>query len=324
MSLNDYVMAFQQLRTDAGATKYPACTLNRAPHKPILLLCVLDLAEQGNLSTNFVPLSTDLGDLFRSYWNLVMPSDRYANLALPFFHLKSNGFWHLIPQQGKGDALSKIRQIAGMAQLRRTVVGAQLDTDLYGAICVSESRKILRTTLINQYFHQDYHAALNEQAIINLGSFNYSQILLDHLQFDSLSAPTDISTVKPQIRDQGFRRAIVMAYDHRCVLCGVRLVTDDGHTAAEAAHIVPWSVSHNDNPRNGLCLCRMCHWVFDIGMAGITDQSRVKLSRQVHNTANIAGHLSTIDGRPIFEPIDVLYNPFAESLLWHMENVFLH
>lgn len=323
MSLNDYVNAFQHLHTAAGATKYPASTLHRAPHKPILLLCILDLAEQGNLSTNFVPLSTDLGDLFRSYWGLIMSFDRYANLALPFFHLKNDGFWHLIPQQGKDDILAEIRQIAGMAQLSRTVVGAQLDADLYALICVSESRNVLREALVNQYFHQDYHAVINEQSIINLDLFDYSQILLDQAQTDSLGVPTQVNTPKPQVRDQGFRRAIVTAYDHRCVLCGVRLVTDDGRTAAEAAHIIPWSVSHNDDPRNGLCLCRMCHWVFDIGMAGISDQFRVRLSRQVQNTANIAGHLSTLDRRPIFEPVASVYNPFLESLLWHMENIFL-
>ncbi|MCB8986015.1 MAG: HNH endonuclease [Ardenticatenaceae bacterium] len=26
-----------------------------------------------------------------------------------------------------------------------------------------------------------------------------------------------------------------------------------------AAHIIPWSESHNDDPRNGLALCHLCH-----------------------------------------------------------------
>ena len=42
--------------------------------------------------------------------------------------------------------------------------------------------------------------------------------------------------------------------------------TIDGHTAVDAAHIIPWSISHNDDPRNGLALCKLCHWSFDEGL----------------------------------------------------------
>jgi putative restriction endonuclease len=47
--------------------------------------------------------------------------------------------------------------------------------------------------------------------------------------------------IRPAARDQGFRRAIVTAYDYRCSMCGIRVVTIEGHVAVEAAHIHPWS-----------------------------------------------------------------------------------
>jgi len=31
-------------------------------------------------------------------------------------------------------------------------------------------------------------------------------------------------------RDQGFQRIVVSTYDHRCALCGVRIITPEGHT----------------------------------------------------------------------------------------------
>jgi len=31
----------------------------------------------------------------------------------------------------------------------------------------------------------------------------------------------DMEMYKPVVRDQGFRRAVVTTYDHRCALCGV-------------------------------------------------------------------------------------------------------
>jgi putative restriction endonuclease len=44
---------------------------------------------------------------------------------------------------------------------------------------------------------------------------------------------------RPAVRDQGFRRAVVTAYLHRCALCGIRVRTLDGRTAVAVAHIVP-------------------------------------------------------------------------------------
>ena len=314
MPLTDYLNAFQRLRTDSGAAKYPASTLHRAPHKPMLLLSVLDLAARGELSTNFVPLSIDLGTLFADYWKLVMPTDRRGNLAYPFFYLKSDDFWHLVPQQGKEEALAAIRQIAGMGQLRETIVGAQLDAELHMLVCIAETREQLRNALIEKYFHPDYHEVLSQQAAINLGAFQYSEALLHQPRSGSTVSAAEPSDDKSSVRDQGFRRAIVTAYNHRCVLCGLRLVTTEGQTIANAAHIIPWSVSHNDDPRNGLCLCGTCHTVFDLGLAGITERYRVTLSRQISLSGNIAGHLSTLDTRPIFEPTEAVYNPEVNAL----------
>ena len=62
-----YVKAFSHLHTAVGERQFPETTLHRAPHKPLLLLTVLDLAAQGSLTTNFVPLTPELTDLFATY-----------------------------------------------------------------------------------------------------------------------------------------------------------------------------------------------------------------------------------------------------------------
>ena len=62
------------------------------------------------------------------------------------------------------------------------------------------------------------------------------------------------SPIYQKIRDQGFRKAIVRLYEHRCAICGIRILTPEGHTVVEAAHIIPWSKTHNDSPQNGMSL----------------------------------------------------------------------
>lgn len=317
-----YISAIRRLRTDSGRSKYSEITLYRAPHKPLLILSVLDLAAQGILSSNLITFGAELGELFSSYWKLVMPPDRTGNLSLPFFHLKNDGFWHLIPHPGKEYALEMIKQIAGMSQLRETVIGGQVDDDLYQLMSLEDTRNALRTVIIEHYFHSSVHTLLTDQSNINVGAFHYSQELLEKTksQLYSLSQQDEM---KSAVRSQGFRRAVVTAYNHRCVLCGIRLLTEDGLTAATAAHIIPWSVSYNDDPQNGLCLCRLCHWVFDVGLIGITPKYHVTLSRQLARAGNLTGYLTLLDGRPIFEPTEMFYNPDIEALRWHRANVFL-
>lgn len=118
------------------------------------------------------------------------------------------------------------------------------------------------------------------------------------------------------------RRAIVTAYDHRCALCGVRILTAEGHTAVTAAHIVPWSVSHNGDPRNGVALCRLCHWSFDEGLITFSDTYQAKTSPQLTAAPNLPGHLLTLTGRPLLGPADHTLWPFIASIRWHRREVF--
>src|SRR5262245_38864111 len=63
-----------------------------APHKPLLLLVLIDLAEQGQLPETVLPLSPELAFQFSTYWPIVAYRRTQApDVRLPFFHLKSAG-----------------------------------------------------------------------------------------------------------------------------------------------------------------------------------------------------------------------------------------
>jgi putative restriction endonuclease len=118
-------------------------------------------------------------------------------------------------------------------------------------------------------------------------------------------------------RDQGFRRAIVLHYDHRCALCGTRIVTSEGHTVVDAAHIIPWSESHNDDIRNGMALCKLCHWAFDEGLMGVSDKYSVLIAKQVSLSHNAAGVLLNLKDRNILAPQEQTFWPHQDNLAWH-------
>ena len=321
--VDNFIKRFAKLRTDTSPARWSSTTRHRAPHKPLLLLAVMDLFAEGSITANLIELTPDLGELFTLYWARVMPPDQRGKLALPFFHLKSDGFWHLVPRPDKEAILAASRQIRSTNQLRETVLGARLDEELYEFLRAKENRDLLRAMLIETYFAPELQPALVEQGTINLASFRYSQKLLEQARKRQVKeSPLDGDAYQSAIRDQGFRRAVVTAYDHRCALCGIRMLTPDGHTAVDAAHIIPWSISHNDDPCNGMAFCRLCHWTFDEGLLSVSSRYVVITSPQLATGHNVPGHLVTLDSRVIIGPNEKLYWPDLDALSWHRQNVF--
>ena len=321
--LDKYERKFAKLRVDAVPGRWPANTTNRAPHKPLLLLSLIDLFAEGSVTGNLIKLSTELMQLFGEYWSLVMPSDSHSSIALPFFHLKTDGFWHLIPQAGKETLLAVAHQIRSVNQINETIVGAQLDEELYTLLCVQDMRDALRAVLIQTYFSSDMYPRLVEQGHINLEGFQYSQKLLEKARTKIIKeASIHAQEVSRKVRDQGFRRAVVNAYEHRCAICGIRMLTPDGHTAVDAAHIIPWRVNQNDDPRNGMALCGLCHWTFDEGLVTVSSRYLVIISQLLTANTNVAGHLATTTGRPIIVPVEDALHPDHDALSWHRSKIF--
>lgn len=323
-SLYSYVKAFQTLNTDRSSSRWDATTRHRAPHKPILLLSVIDRIAEGSIVNNFIELTPNLGELFNLYWSHVRPMGRKrGNIAMPFFHLRSDGFWHLQPRPGQEDFLRRVPRIHAMSVLLETVSGVQLDVALYEALCTSEGREALRHALITTYFLLEIQKKIQYQGLTNIQAARYGSELLERAH-KSLGETTPATEEDPAVRDQGFRRAIVGAYDHRCALCGVRILTAEGHSVIVAGHIIPWRISHDDDPRNGLALCHLCHWTFDEGLVALSPQYRIITSPQLMSGENVPGHLITLDGRGFIGPTEDVLWPFIPNLKWHRENVFRH
>lgn len=320
--LQNYILSFTHLRTDSNRKFWTEATHFHAPHKPLLLLSILDLFAQGSLKTNLIEITPELGDIFSRYWRILMPPDRHGNMALPFFHLRSSSFWHLLPVPGMEALFEGIRQVDTLSQLQKLTLGAKLDDELFQLLLLEEPRNALRTALINNYFAPEYHPALLQQGSVNLQAYLYSQELINKVQRQAKETAFEEDRYQVNVRDQGFRKAVVRVYDHRCAFCGVRMLTVDGHSAVDAAHIVPWSISHNDDPRNGMALCRLCHWTFDEGLTSVSAKYIMLLSSELRTSLNVPGHLLTLESRPILGPEEQNFMPDLDSLSWHRQNIF--
>jgi len=321
--LDYYIKKFAHLHTDTSPKRWSELTCHRAPHKPFLLLSILDLFAQKVVNTNLIEITNDLGELFLLYWSKIMPQGQRGNLALPFFHLQYEKFWHLVPKKGKENILSNLRQMRSIHQLIDLIVGACLDDELFFLLQNEKNQNLLRVVLIETYFSPKLRPLLIEQGKTNIEAYYYSQLLLRQSTKAEISDKGEISSeYRTAIRNQGFRRAVVTAYQHRCAFCGIRMLTPEGRTVVEAAHIIPWSTSHNDNIDNGLSLCRLCHWSFDEGLMSVSENLAVLISSRLTFGNNVPGHLQTLAGRGIVTPFQDEFFPAKEVLKWHRNNVF--
>lgn len=331
--LKKYLTRFTKLRPDHNRTRWPATTRHQAPHKPLLLLSVMDQFARGQIRSNLIEITPDLGELFTTYWDRVMSPEQRSTIALPFFHLskEKDAFWHLTPHLGKEDLLAEAYRNPAVAhairfsvnKLNDTILGARLDEELYALLNAEDTRNVLREVLVKTYFEPSVQSTLLEQGAINIYSFRYSQTLLAQAQARRVREKPKISDEFPTaVRNQGFRRAVVTAYDHRCAMCGIRILTLEGHTVVAAAHIIPWNVSHNDNPRNGMALCRVCHWCFDEGLVGISRQYILILSAQIEVNRNLPGYILNLSSRGIIGPDEKSFWPDPEALNWHHRHVY--
>lgn len=101
------------------------------------------------------------------------------------------------------------------------------------------------------------------------------------------------------------------------------MITPEGYTAVDAAHIKPWSESHDDRPANGMALCKLCHWSFDRGLMSVGKEYEVLISTTVRTDRNILGHTLTLMDRPIFKPKKECFWPDPQNLTWRRKQKFL-
>lgn len=97
--------------------------------------------------------------------------------------------------------LATARQIRSVHRLCETILGTQLDEDLYGLLGIEESRNLLRTLHIETHFAPDVRSRLVEQGSINVEAFRYSQRLLERARMQQVKEDlTDEEGYQPTVR----------------------------------------------------------------------------------------------------------------------------
>ncbi len=273
---------------------------NPAPHKPLLLLTVIEMVEQGLLQEPLLQLSGELSFRFLTLWPVVAARrNQPPEIWLPFFHLRTSGIWLPLDSGGRP------------TEERRRVVAARIDPEFFDCLLDPQFRERLRVLLIDRYFSDPAErAALAEFADVRMDP---SGELRDEI--------ARYEVAHRIVREARFRLSVVPAYDYTCALTGYRLVTAAAGSIVDAAHIHPFANSRNNDPRNGIALSKNAHWAFDQGLWSLTDDCRVLLAKdRFREEGPPQLLLAGLEGKRILLPKRKELWPDQRYLDWHRRN----
>lgn len=297
MKATDYWLGkLSKLRVDRASG-------NPAPHKPLLLFVILDLAQEGLLPPRILPLSPELASRFLSYSTVVAGRrQQRMDVRYPFHHLGGDGIWTPLDEEcEKSDERKRTRY-------------AELPSDFVLFAHDPARRDKARQILIAKYFPPSERVALYEMMGMPIPS---------DIEIEQNAAYKSAEDAKLVGREARFRIRVLAAYNYTCALTGYRLTTIAGASIVDAAHIHQFSDSRNNELSNGIALSKNAHWLFDQGLWSISDDYRVIIASNSFSESGKADLLlGSYGGSRLRLPDDRALWPSLAHITWHYRKKF--
>lgn len=310
---------FHQLKNlRLGVTPY-----GKAPHKPILLLAVIEGFEKGWLMGRNIVISDELLTAFHDYWNLLVDTRHVPNFSLPFFHLGSepSGIWELKNMPGKTIPVTKSNSIKSFKALRETVQSAVVSEEFFQALSDAGQRKELKEAILEYYFQNTAYRSIGDYS--SYSDQVKSEILYDPEANYASKVIQRFEQMQPYekeeeiiVRSNIFKKAVLELYDHRCAISGLQIETPDQISMVDACHIIPFAESYDDTIRNGITLAPTIHRAFDRGLITISSNYQVVVHSKVKDHSPSTG-IAQFNQKKIYLPKDSRFYPSKKKLQEH-------
>lgn len=304
-------------RIKRGGTKY-----GKAPHKPILLLTLIELIDKGLVTDNQFRINSDLVGLFQENWRLLVHTSHQTDFTQPFYYMQSdkiagNKFWEVITYNREG----LHAHVKSVDTLSRLVEYAVLSDDVFALLLHVENRIIITNYILayffpeTQYYYlakkgsdESYYSSL-QQLVLNDPEVKYKRIEI-------------LSEEDVFVRSHLFKRYIPQVYNDTCAVTGMQIRSTFNYNFVDACHIVPFSVSHDDKVTNGLALCPNMHRAFDRGLIAVDHNYQILVSKAIKDNLDHPYSFSLLENRQLILPHNEQYFPALENLAWHRKEVF--
>ena len=279
----------------------------RAVHKPLLVLLALARVSRGEAPmVEYVDLEDKLRKLLREFG----PSGSDASRHHPFWHLQTDGVWHLdgppaIIKRSPGATPT-------ITELRQNHVSGGFTEDVRKALAQDAA---LAFEIARRILDAHFPDSIRQDVLDAVG-----------LSIDTPSTTFTgaMTTAQPERRrDPTFREKVLLAYEYRCCVCGHDLRLGDHIIGLEAAHIKWFQARGPDVVTNGLALCSLHHKIFDLGaFTVLPGNHQIVFSRHLMGGDETKAKLLAHHGAGLIQPQSKEYFPNPEFLAWHREEVF--
>lgn len=302
--------------------------MGKAPHKPVLLLSIIQLISKGIITTNRIFITAELLLAFKQNWNQLVKTGHTRNFSLPFFHLRSEPFWYLVAKPGKEVVTTSSNSIKSFKNLNETIAFAEIDRELFFLLQEIQNQLWFEQLILENYFpttrnlysrlEKNYEEEIIENQILNEPKEayqNYIQSLQQTLEEDEYEEELFV-------RGGLFKKTIPKIYNFTCCITGMKIQSSHNVQMIDACHIYPFSLSEDDTVTNGIALSPTLHRAFDRGLITINSDFIVRVSPTIEEEESDF-KLSQFAGRQITLPEKEKYYPSQESLSWHNKEIFL-
>lgn len=280
-----------------------------APHKPLLLLAIIDMIDEGKLTAPWISYSPELFFRFSCYWQIVY--DRQRNrpeMRLPFHALG-----------GHRDRIwERFTEDQNPSRSKETTRLCHMDASLWDALQDPVFRRAARIQLVAVYFEAAEQIAL----CVRLKIPEPTTGAVAAIKRDAAEYKKNLT----KGRSARFRSDVLIGYQFTCALTGYRINTG-GEYLVEAAHIHRHSESGDNDPRNGLALTPDAHWMFDRGLWTVDYQDGAYLVRiavgKFQEESPIGRSLMQHNGGRLILPGTQTLRPDPKRLIWHRISVFV-
>ena len=320
-SLKHYIYDLTHLRRD---NKYGG-----APHKPILLLSIIENVESGNILDNKIFILPELVSVFKKLWSTLVTSNRHHCIfTLPFYHLRTESFWNLVANIGFENVIQSKIVMKSFSNLNLAVRYAEIDIELFNFMKSKKEREILKFALLDKYFPE------SKNNLLSNNNENYlTKIESEFLNESSAEYRLRLQSLKEQLikeefeeerflRSNVFKRQVPIIYKNTCAISGLQINATINISLVDACHIVPFSNTFDDSIANGISLTPTLHRAFDRGLISIDENYKVLISNKFIESQSSQFSIKQFEGKQILLPDNKKYYPNIENLIWHRNNIF--
>ena len=289
------------------------------PHKPCLLLAVLDLFEAEVLHKNQIEFDSTprLIETFNTYFDAVAIPNEGKRACMPYVHLASDEIWYLEPLPGCEQAVREKPAKGGVTNqwVRDNVRFAQLNESFFNTCFDAEVRNAIRDAIVEKFFSTQsdkIRRVINE----SVASIRYElELRRNEPKRELRNVPNE------DTRSASFRRVVLAAYDFRCAATGWRIVLPNVKLI-EAAHLIPWSKSKDDSVQNGIALTPTYHRAMDANLIAPSTKGVWKIS-DVFKDSRIKDydHFRELEGKRVILPNKLANRPKDEALQYREQRL---